>query len=60
MSNYVFACLIVVPREKKSMPVRIGRKKKNKGVESIVKLPTSKQTKRERESTFYSLFCFKK
>jgi len=31
-----------VPREKKAMPVRIGRKKKNKGVESIVKLPTSK------------------
>lgn len=29
-----------MPREKKSMPVRIGRKKKSKGVESIVKLPT--------------------
>lgn len=28
-----------MPREKKSMPVRVGRKKKSKGVDNAVKLP---------------------
>lgn len=31
-----------VPREKKAQPVRIGRKKKSKGVDGIVKLPPGK------------------
>lgn len=29
-----------MPREKKPAPVRIGKKKKNKGVETAVKLPS--------------------
>lgn len=29
-----------MPREKKAMPARIGRKKKNKGVDNAIKLPT--------------------
>lgn len=37
-------CLIdpTVPSEKKAMPVRIGRKKKSKGVDGVVKLPLGK------------------